>query len=185
VRRELLNLPPPGGADNIVQACRIQRGGLGRDRSLIDEPDLTDALQNQARMHILSTCRGYPDQLLFHGSPADVTWRRVRLEPSDFTSMRYANVPRLVALSANTRLVITGASEYSGTEPDWAHFPAIRTALRLGKTFPALVAAQAAGGALVLIEGHSRATCYVLEGITSDLDAFVASSSSMTAWAFI
>lgn len=49
---------------------------------------------------------------------------------------------------------------------------------------PPLIAAQHDKGDLVLIEGHSRATAYVLERYEGTVKAFIGSSLSMKDWPF-
>jgi hypothetical protein len=56
---------------------------------------------------------------------------------------------------------------------------AIAQALRTGRRFPELIAAQADDGTLILIEGHSRATAYVIEHLAGDVEGLIASSPSM------
>ena len=161
---------------------------LGRDRALIDVPDLSDASANHARRLILSTCRGYPSTYLFAGWPQDAVWHRVRLGLADLGTMKYANEPNLVALSGGARLAREGASNYLRRAADpnsWTHIEGILADLRRGKNFAPLIAAQGVdASSLVLIEGHSRATAYLIEEIKADVEAFVATSPSIAGWQY-
>jgi hypothetical protein len=72
----------------------------GRDRNLIDNPNLLDEMENADRKSVLCY-RGYEKrEWLFSGFPLDAVWRRVRLEPRDFKIMRYINHQTWVNLSA-------------------------------------------------------------------------------------
>jgi hypothetical protein len=162
---------------------------LGRDRALIDAPDLGDASESHARRCILYTCRGYPSGYLFVGWPQDAVWRQVSLERADFDTMKYANnVESLLILSGGSRLARDGAANYSRGVADtnvWSHLDAILAGLRRGETYAPLIAAQSVDdSSLVLVEGHSRATAYLIEATTADVKAFVAASPSMANWQY-
>jgi hypothetical protein len=159
--------------------------GMGWNRSLIDTPNLTNREENAARRDILAFYRGYPDNLLFRSFPPDVTWRRVELEPADFPAIRYANHPVLLKLSAGSRRIADGArifAENPADHPDMAQIPAARAAFCSGRRFAPLILVQANWDAPVLIEGHTRATIYVMERFADPVDAFVGSSPSMSRW---
>jgi len=157
---------------------------LGLERTLIDDPDLSDQLANAARKQLLQGIRGYAaDTALFSGFPNDVRWRRVVLEPGDFEAMRYANHPTWTDLSRGTRLVSVGARNLAG-QSGTEQIPAIADAVRNGVTFSELIAAEAADRSLILIEGHSRATAFVLVKFSGRVEALVGSSPAMAAWAF-
>jgi hypothetical protein len=164
---------------------------LGQERILIDEPNLADAQANALRRHLMRY-RGYQTrQALFAGFPSDVTWRRVELEPCDFTTMRYINdartaTPHWVNLSNGTRLVSMGARNFAQGPADAAtqQITGIVQSIREGQRFPELIAAQAEDASLILIEGHSRATAYALEPPPYALEALVGSSPSIADWYF-
>lgn len=162
----------------------LARQGFGR--RLIDDPDLADAAENAARKQLLAF-RGYDARIaLFKDFPVDVTWRRVTLEATDLETLRYANYPTWVDLSDGTRLVSVGARNFSQRPDDPAtyHINAIAEALRNGVRFPELIVALDNDGSLILIEGHSRATAYLMEQFAGDVEALVASSAAMSQWAF-
>ena len=74
--------------DWIMQRLNL----LGRDRALIDTPNLADSDDNAIRKNILDYTRGYASRIgLFQGFPSDAIWRRVILETSDLKTMRYIN----------------------------------------------------------------------------------------------
>src|SRR5262245_20708 len=79
----------PTHKDRYAQA--LKRGGLSRVR-LIDEADLADERANRDRAEVLGQVRGYGRNMaLFTKFPADTEWRRVTLEPSDFSKLKYIN----------------------------------------------------------------------------------------------
>jgi len=168
--------------DYILGQLRQQ----GLSRRLIDQPNLADAAENAVRKQLLDF-RGFQARnALFTRFPTDAQWRRVTLEPNDLIRLRYANYPTWIELSGGTRLVSAGAQNFRGLPDDPAtyHIYAIADAVRNGTRFPELITAEADDGSLILIEGHSRATAYLMEGFPADCDALVASSPTMLRWAF-
>jgi hypothetical protein len=184
--------------------------GCGRD--LIDDADLADANQNLARKKLLTLVRGYGNNdRLFIDFPSDVRWRRVLLEPHDFDAMRYSNYPTWTALSDGTRLVSVGAQNVGRRSVDenanhqgqtqldavLAQFAClnigfegpknileIARVIRQGTVLPELIAVEAADGALIIIEGHARATAYLLAGFTGNPGVILGSSPSIREWLF-
>jgi hypothetical protein len=161
---------------------------LGRDRALADRADTANAIDNRARRELLQGYRGYPDQALFTGFPSDTVWRRVMLEPCDFRELRYANDTcgegLLMTLSKGTRRVTDGAMTLieGCHEGRAAHILEVVGALKRGQTFAPLICVEAPGGSLVLMEGHSRSTAYVMEQYIRNVEAFVGKSPSMSKW---
>lgn len=166
----------------ILEPLRQQ----GLSRTLIEEPNLADATENAVRKRLLDF-RGFRARnALFTRFPMDAQWRRVTLEPNDLGRLRYANYPTWVQLSDGTRLVNDGARNLRRLpdNPDTYHIYAIAEACQNGIRFPELITAEADDGSLILIEGHSRATAYLMEGFTGDIEALVASSPTIHRWAF-
>lgn len=158
-----------------------------RTRVLVDDPNCEDAAENVDRKAILAAYRGYPDKFLFKGFPNDAEWFRVKLQPVDFQSMRYANVSTLQQLSQGTLLVADGARNacHRSCLPLGAeHIPEVLAELRRGRTFLPLLLVQGLDVPLTLLEGNSRATAYFMDAKTADVDAFVARSPAMRGWAF-
>jgi hypothetical protein len=168
-----------------INVCLAQ---LGWHRRLIDLPDITSASENQARRTVLQGYRGYPDQALFARFPSDAVWRRVMLEPRDFANLRYANDARgnqlLMRLSGGTRRVMDGARNLTNGpySEETAHFGQVAAALRGGRTFAPLITVQCEDGSLILLEGHARATAYVIERFAENVETFVASAPNMVRW---
>jgi hypothetical protein len=87
-----------------------------RSRALIESSNFRDFAENAARKAILARYRGYPNQLLFAGFPADAIWRRVEFDPVDLATLRYANTGPgsvLDCLSGGSYRVTEGARRFT------------------------------------------------------------------------
>lgn len=158
-------------------------------RSVIDEPNTRDEHENKMRRAVFADYRGYPNNLLFTGFPAGVTWRRVRLEPADFQRMRCAKeMTTLLPLSGPTRLITDAARNFSDGVPAAARMAQVTeiiSAIKRGATFGPLIAAEDHDGSLILIEGHSRAIAYVIAGATgTGVEALVGTAATFKGWHF-
>ncbi len=155
---------------------------------LIDNADLSNVSDNHVRSELLKAVRGYrAGTYLFHGFPPSVRWGRVRLEPPEVGQLRYANYPTWIQLSNGSRLVADGARNVDRVQTQENtndNIRAVAFALKAGQRYPELITAESHDGALILIEGHTRATAYVLSGLSESVDCFVASSPAMRGWAF-
>jgi hypothetical protein len=158
---------------------------------LLAPGDRTDAAQNAARRQMLNDVRGYPDRWLFAGFPRDVSWRRVELVPEDLSLLRYiAEYPpdpkSWVVLSGGTRRVVDAVAnvDTSPTFPWDARqgIQAVAEGFKAGSTCEPVIAVEGEDGALVLIEGHVRATGYARSDVSIPLPAFVGRSARMAEW---
>jgi hypothetical protein len=154
----------------------------GFDRgTLIDSPDLHSPRQNAVRMNVLARVRGG----LFQGFPADVTWRRVALEKADIPRLKYLNHLGWIDFSGRTRLVSDGAKNIhsrilpNNTNP---RILAMADDVGRGKTYPELIAVALDGEDIVLVEGHMRATAYILAGWPAPIDCILGASPTMHKW---
>jgi hypothetical protein len=158
----------------------LAQSGFDR-RTLIDSPDLHSTRQNVARRAVLATVRGG----IFQGFPADVTWRRVALEKTDTPRLKYLNHRNWTEFSGGTRLVSDGAKNIhsrilpNNTNPQ---ILAIADDVRNGKTYPELIAVAGEGQDIILVEGHMRATAYILAGWSVSIDCILGASPSMHEW---
>jgi hypothetical protein len=136
-------------------------------------------------MAVFKGVRGYgTNQYLFTNFPSDTTWRRVQLRLDEMASALYANHPSWVALSGGTRKVVDGAKNVGAVANENSpNVIAVAEAARQGTTFPDLVAVQK-GEMLVLMEGHTRATAYVLSQYQAPIRVLVGSSAGMSKWYF-
>src|SRR5919205_1962376 len=78
----------------------------GRERRIIDQPDLSNAADNAYRRHVLGEHRGYGrDADVFKDFPADVRWYRDSSTKEDLARVRYINDDYWIALSGGSRPV--------------------------------------------------------------------------------
>lgn len=159
---------------------------LGVDvRSLVSSADIHDAQQNAERRALLGLFRGYErNTLLFPGFPADVSWRWVSVTPTEIAQFKYANWPDWSQLTRGTRLVADGVRNHNtvriGAEAH-VHVPAVATKVSSGETLAPLIAVEG-GGDVVMIEGHTRATAYVLANAPAAMDIILGKSANIRQW---
>jgi hypothetical protein len=164
---------------------RDQLRQCGLDSSfLIDNADLGDAHANALRRDIL---RQWTDpKKIFAGMPGEVTWRRVRLQPEEIGGLMYCYHPTWLALSGPSRLVADGAANIGRVvAPDNVdkHVCCVADRVRQGEKFPELILVQALDGRLILLEGHTRATAYVVAPVREPIEALVGTSPHISQWA--
>src|SRR5258708_39828779 len=112
-------------------------------------------------------------------------WQRVLIEQSDYLRLKYMNDPSWAHFSGGSRLVIEGATNLERTEENRDPKPNVNGILRRigkGQHLALLIAVESGDGFLILIEGHSRATAYVLSGFVTEFEMFVGSSPAMHKW---
>ncbi len=140
----------------------------GRDRQIIDQPDLSVAGDNAYRSHMLGAYRGYRrDADVFTGVPDDVRWYRALATRAELARVRYLNDDYWNELSGGSRLVLDAVANITrGVEPYGVSnrmFWRMANALVAGVSFPELiVVAENEHAPLVLLEGHARLTAYFL-----------------------
>jgi hypothetical protein len=163
-------------------AAFLSHSGLERG-SIVDQPNLQSEWENRVRRELLTAVRGYGNRtFLFNGFPQNVTWRRVAIEVEDADKLKYANYDTWVQLSGGSRLVVDGAKRIDAIkvgENANENIKAVADDLRAGKRYPSLIAVESEGGLLILVEGHIRATAYVLARIAQPIEIFVGSSPKM------
>jgi hypothetical protein len=167
-------------------ATILSNSGLQRS-SIIDNPDMQSEWEDSLRIKLLQAVRGYrSDTFLFQGFPQDVRWRKIEIEPDDFGKLKYANYETWVQLSGGSRLVVDGAKNIENVVVEDANrnITAVVDSLRCGKRYPPLIAVKSEDGFLVLVEGHTRATAYVLAQIAEPVQVIVASSQKIKNWSF-
>lgn len=163
----------------------------GRNRSIIDHPDTTNADENRIRHGMLARVRGYPKATLFTRFPKKVTWHLLEFTSEEVGQFWYANWKTWITLSGGTRLVADGAAnvdrieviEEGTTVND--NIKAVAKRLRNGETFPKIiVVGQRLQLPLVVIEGHTRATAYALVGpdTVTRVRVIAAISHQMDGW---
>jgi hypothetical protein len=169
--------------------CLDQLRPLGVTRSaLLDDADLSDPVGNAQRIELLKAVRGFhANAWLFEGFPRDVSWRLVALEPADWVRVKYANYPTWVTLSGGTRLVTDGArniDSVAAEEDAKKNVKQLATEVAKGTRYPDLIGVYGDEGEIILVEGHSRATAYVIAQLTEPVRFIVGSSRNLKSWAF-
>src|SRR5262245_2755847 len=165
---------------------RDQLRGMGLDSStLINTADLCDAAANAMRREILR--QWTEPKKVFTGMPADVAWRRVRLQPDEIGGLTYCNHRTWLALSGPSRLVADGAAKIDKViAPDNVneHVARVTDRVQRGERFPELILVQTRDARLIILEGHTRATAYVLAPVHEPIEALVGTSPRISQWAF-
>ena len=138
----------------------------GRSRALVDEPDLANVADNAYRKELLTEHRGYGrNHDVFYGFPNEVGWARAVLTREELDDVKYLNYDYWVELSGGSRLVVDGARSVRACKvvfrvPNTGFWRMAET-VRQGVTFLEPIAVSV-NGTLVLIDGHTRMTGYVL-----------------------
>jgi hypothetical protein len=171
---------------------REKISALGFSRTeIIESADLNNDDQNMRRIKLLGEVRGYrTNSYLFQGFPNDASWQRVRLEQPEIARLKYANHHAWFTLSNGTRLVRDGASnidkiqvaDVNGTINE--NVKKVVAGIQKGKNYSELIAVLGFDNDLILIEGHTRATAYVLSKYTKPVTLLVGTSARMRNWAF-
>jgi hypothetical protein len=153
---------------------------------LIDEADLKNSQQNAIRRAILRAYRGFgANDLLFKDFPLNVEWRFVEIEKGDYGRLKFANEPTWSTLTEGTRSVKMLADKIRAEqvpENPAEHVRAIQKRLLAGDVFAPIVAVEGNHEALVLLEGHSRATAYVGLEWNPGILTILGSSPEMSKW---
>lgn len=147
-------------------AAVLERHGLRR--GVVEEPDLTRAEDNAARRRVLGEHRGYGRSAdVFTNFPRAVRWYRAQLSLAELAAVRYIDDDYWTELSGGSRLIADavarirrGIEAYGvGNDGFWW----LADALCRGAQFPELIlVGKREGAPLVVLEGHARATAYLL-----------------------
>ncbi len=165
----------------------IEQLGFSRTR-LLDSPDLNNPQENAARRLVLRNYRGFGgNSALFRGFPAQVSWRRVAIEPVDHKSLWVANYGPLVCQTQRTRSISRLAARITAGEiicEIAENVRGIQGELIGGKKFPELIGVEGPEDNLILIEGHSRATAYVGLQWPKNVEMILGRSAFLYQWQF-
>ena len=160
---------------------------VGKDESIVDNPDLHNPAENAYRAALLGEYRGYGrDADVFGDFPDDVVWYRANLDRADWERVLYINDEEFWNdFSGGSRRVRDAVQRiYNREVPDeqagW--FWPIADALALGQTFPELILLyNPTTEELVLLEGHVRMTGFLLrpENLPTELPVLLGVSPHM------
>ncbi len=143
----------------------------GIPKSIIENGNLNDR-ENFIRRWLLAERRGYHRGThLFAGFPRETEWKTVMLEEKDLPNLLYGNHEEWVELSAGSRKVQDGVyslqkqCSFKFLKNICGTLWELRDKLELPYKTPPIVVSHD-GEKLVLLEGHTRATAYMLAGAT-------------------
>jgi hypothetical protein len=145
-----------------------------------------DARANRSRRTVLGAVRGFGrDDGLFRGFPLDTSWRRVSVDPSDFQRLKYIgrDADWLNLSGGSTRLVQDGARNLDSNPRIREKVRGAQREIEQGRCRAELILIEADDSALVVVEGHTRATAYAVLSDRPFL-AFLGRSPAMSKWAF-
>jgi hypothetical protein len=173
-------------SEMVLEFLRAEIGSvIGLDADLCDPQD------NFKRAVVLDCLRGYSRRIwLFSKFPTDTAWKRVKLTPEDFPSLRYVRSSPWRQLAGDDLSVLTGAKRivegtFDKTYPEIARrvpkIEAVAQAIRDGADLPPVILA-AAGSEQVVVEGNHRVTGFVIARPDRPMFALCGSSPSMLEW---
>jgi hypothetical protein len=156
-------------------------------------PDLRDQTQNDLRRQIITSTYGFGTGAgSFEGLGSDVTWRRFHLSVAEVAEMLYMRRPGAwQLLSPVTRKVAEGATNvghvFTGDGTNMVVLSLASGLCHSDKKVPEIIALRRTDGALVILEGHARATAIVLEAhrFPRGVEAFVGDGPSVTNWPYL
>jgi hypothetical protein len=120
----------------------------GRDRSVIEQPDLINAADTAYRSQLLGELRGYGrDQDVFQDVPPEVRWYRAQATKADLAQVRYIDYDYWTELSGGTRLAVDAAERIKQGHPEGTRafrigngaYWYLAEALKAGASFPELI----------------------------------------------
>lgn len=156
-------------------------------------PDLHDQTQNDLRRRIITESFGFgTGSGAFQGLGNDLAWRRMRLTTAEVGEMLYARQDgawRL--LSPATRKVAEGATNaghvFTGDSTNMVVLSLASGLCHSDKKIPEIIALRRPDGALVILEGHARATAIVLEAhrFADGVHVYIGEGSSVASWPYL
>jgi hypothetical protein len=168
---------------------RSELADLGLDLELLEHPDISDQRANAERRAVLASYRGYlTSAVLFEGFPDDVDWWRCWATPDDLAKVRYIDYDFWNECSDGSRDPAIAAARLRDGKPQVPDPDAVNgivASLRLGRLPPPIiVVARSRTDPLVVLEGHTRLTAYVLvpEVLPPRLEVIAGWSDRMGEW---
>ncbi len=162
----------------------------GRDRTVVDAPDLNSWQENAYRLGLLGDFRGYRRNMgLFNGFPNEVAWHWAALTPDELLQVRYIDYSYWNELSRGTRLPTVAAQTIRAGTVIYGQstqgYLTLAEELCRGGQFPALILTGVSPvEPLVVMEGHVRLTTYALvpECLPETMEAIVGFSPDFPQW---
>ena len=145
------------------EKVRTQLAMDGKERSIVDAPEITNQSENGYRRHLLASYRAY----VFEELPVHTVWYRALLHRDEVVQIRYIDYDYWNEISNNTRLPTVAAEVIRAGREIYGESTQVfldgAELLRTGVRFPELiVVGTALGEQLTVYEGHGRLTAYVL-----------------------
>lgn len=172
-------LHSPSWRAKVTEA--MLQAGLVPDQ--VEQPDLTDYIENRRRAAALGGYRGWPYRALFAGWPQRVTWQRTALAWDDLARVLYANCDPWIGLSGGSLRVSDAVQclrENVRLAPEETkaaqRIAEVVETIRMGQSSRPLmlVLGPEDGHPIVLVEGHTRMTAYLVAGAPDDLEVIYA-----------
>jgi hypothetical protein len=172
---------PPNPA-NLSLALRAARS-----------PDLHDQTQNDLRRQIITSTYGFGTGAgSFEGLGPDLGWRRLHLTTDEVGQMLYMRRSGPWQLLAPvTRKVAEGATNvghvFTGDGTNMVVLSLASGLCHSEKKVPEIIALRRPDGALVILEGHARATAIALEAhrFPKGVQAYVGEGPSVANWPYL
>jgi hypothetical protein len=164
----------------------LERDGV--PASIVTCPDLADENENRERLRLLTAHRGYGNRTeIFGDFPDDVRWEWMAMTPAELAAVRYIDYSYWIELSGGTRLAADAVPRIrAGVTPFGVPnegLLSLADAIAAGARLPPLILVTTGpGGPLMVLEGHTRLTGYMLacEHLPAELVVMVGSSALMT-----
>jgi hypothetical protein len=160
---------------------------LGRDRSLVDHADTTDAEENAARREALARSRGYlRNEAVFSGFPDDTSWSWAMLTPDELAAVRYIDWDYWLDVTGGTRRpadAIERMRDEWGSEGNDVRAIA-DTVARGSLPLEIIVLGRPPGEDLVVLEGHVRLSALLLrpENLPAEVCVLLGTSPRIEEW---
>ena len=174
---------------------RADAATLAAIEEAAQNPDLTDAQQNDLRRQVIAGTRGFGrGLLLFTGLANDIVWRRAHVSIAEVGDMLYANnVTTWTTLAPNTLQVSEGADNVGHVPTDGdANMHILSLARTICHTdpvpqYPELICLKRPDERISVMEGHTRSTAYVIEAhrLPDGVDIYLGSSPSVATLAYL
>jgi hypothetical protein len=173
---------------------RADQATLAAIRDAAQNPDLTNPQQNDLRRQVIAGTRGFGrGLLLFRGLANDIVWRRAHVSIAEVGDMLYANNVATWTTLAPTTLQVSEGAQNVGHVPtnENANMHILSLARIICHTdsphYPEPICLNRPDGRISVMEGHTRATAYVIEAhrLPDGVDIYIGDSASIANWHYL